>query len=288
MYTSPDEARSDVMLAGAVFVFGPIVIGLLLTTLPLTRLRPLAVLIALATPVLLTAVVPYWLVRHRRESWDSYGFGGSPGSGLVSGALVASPMVAAGAVSALVGGQPLTAALPLLGAGPGWLLAMAVRVVTWLGLAILAVFVTTKARDAFRPTYQTIPEVMLDIGKVLGIVVAVAGLLRLVLVGTFDSVIMPLGVAASVWMLYQRARGPSSTSRATLLTPTVLLAIGSFFITLSAAQLVAGVWTAALVAAVGLAMGVLREQRRSAWAVIGLAVVIALLTPLPVPLRLGM
>jgi hypothetical protein len=286
MYTSPDDARSDVMLAGAVFVFGPIVISLLLATIPLARIPFVGSGLQLATPVLLTALVPFLMVRYRRERWESYGFGGDVGGGLVAGAVLALPIVAAGLLVAVFQGRSPIAALPLLGVGPGWFFGTAVRVLTWVGLAVLAVYVTVKARDAFRADYRTLPEGILEIGRVLAIVVGVAGLLRLAVTGLVSSIVFPVGVAAMVWLLYRQVQGPSSTSRATLLAPTILLAVGSFFISFSAARLVEGIWTGALVAAVGLAMGVLLERRRSAWSVIGLALAIALLTPMPVPLRL--
>lgn len=288
MYTSPDDARSDLMLAAAVFVFGPVVLRLLFSTVPLTRIPVLGEAITVVTPIALTALVPYLLIRYRREPWQAYGFGGAIGGELAAGVLVGLPMVIAGLLGAVATGQSPMAALPLRGAGQLWLLGITARVLTWVGLALLATYVTVKARDAFRADFRSIPEGMVEIGRVLGAVLGVAALLRLAFSGLLSSVLLPLGVAGTVLLVYRQAKGPSSTSRATLLAPTVLLAVGSFFISLSAARLIEGIWTGAMVAAVGLAMGVLREQRRSAWAAIALALVIALLTPLPVPLRLGL
>lgn len=287
MYTSPDDARSDLMLAGAVFIFGPIVVGLLLATVPLGRIPLMGSALSLAVPAVLTILVPFLLVRYRRESWADYGFGAEVGQGAGTGIVIALPLVVAGLAVALLSGQPATAALPALAIGPAWALQMGVRLITWVGLAVLAVFVTVKARDAFRADYRTIPEAMVEIGRIVALVAAGASLLRLVTTQSIGSLILPLGVAGMGVLVYRGVKGPTSVSRAALLTPTVLLAIGSLFISFSAARLVEGIWTGALVAAVGLIMGVLREHRGSAWVVITLAVAIALFTPLPVPLRLG-
>lgn len=287
MYTSPDDARSDLMLAGAVFVFGPIVFSLLLTTIPLGRIPLLGWVLVVAIPALLTAVVPFLMVRYRGENWSAYGFGTDIGAGLASGLVLSLPIVAAGVIVAAIGGFSPIAAIPLLG-GPSWLLSMTVRVVTWVGLGILATYVTVKARDAFRADFRTVPESMVEIGRIIAIVVVVAGLLRLATTGGISSLVLPIGIAGTGYMTYRRVHGPSSTSRAAMLTPTILLALGSFFISFSAARLVEGIWAGAMAAAVGLVIGALRERRISAWAVIGLTLSIALLTPMPLPLRLGL
>src|SRR5690606_6192744 len=59
MYTSPDEARSDLFLAGAVYVFGGIVIALLLDILPLQRIPGVDIGLALVLPIVTTALVPH-------------------------------------------------------------------------------------------------------------------------------------------------------------------------------------------------------------------------------------
>lgn len=285
MYTSPEDDRSDLLLAGAVFVFGPVVVSLVLATVPLQRIPGAPAFLDLAVPLVATVVVPFLLLRYRRQPWGMLGFDAAVGKGLVAGLVAALPIVVAGVVAAALRGQPPTAALPL---ADGLSAGVLVRLVTWLGVAVLAVYVTVKARDAFRADFRTLPEAVVEIARVLAAVVVVASLLRLVITGgDLLSVILPLGVAGTVGLVHRNVRGPSSTSRATLLTPTVLLAVGSFFISFSAARLIDGVWAGAMAAAVGLTIGVLNESRGSAWTAIGLVAAIALLTPLPVPLRLA-
>lgn len=287
MYASPEDARSDLLLAAAVFVFGPVLLSLLLVVIPLTRIPGMSAVLPVVLPVLVTAAVPVAMMRYRGEGWASIGLG-TPRSGLGAGALLALPIVVASILSVVALGGVPTDALPALAfERPGWLLLVLTRLVTWLGLALLVAYVTTKARDAFRLDFSTIPEGMVRIGRILAIVVAVAAGLRLVVIGTLSSVVLPLGVALTVYLVWRGLRGPSSTGFAVLLTPTVLLAIGSFLLSFRLERLVESVWTGAMIAAIGLVMGALRESRRSAWPLVGLALVIALATTLPAPMRLG-
>ena len=287
MYVSPEDARSDLLLAGAVFVFGPIVLSLLLVVFPLTRIPGVSQALPLLVPALVTVAVPVALVRYRGERWSTFGFG-RPRSGLGAGALLAVPLVVASILSEVALGRAPTDAVPLAWAGqPAWLLVVLSRLVTWIGLAVLAAYVTTKARDAFRMDFSTIPEGMARIGRILAIVAAVAAGLRLVTTGAVSSLALPLAAALTVYLVWRGVKGPSSTGFAVLLTPTVLLAVGSFLLSFQPARLIESVWTGAMIAGLGLAMGALRESRGSAWPLIGLALVIALATIVPAPLRLG-
>lgn len=287
MYTTPDEDRSDLLLVGAVFVFGPILLSLLLTVLPLHRIPVVSELLRLAQPVLLTMLVPFLLVRYRRESWGDYRFS-SGFEGFGAGVLVALPVVAASLVWPLSMG-----ASPLVGVSivpqtldAGWVVGLIERVLIWSGLALLVVYSSTKARDAFRGEYRSVRDGMMEIGRILAVVVAAISLVRLLMTQSTFSVIMPLGLAAAAVLAYRAARGPSALPRPGLLAPTILLALGSVFIAFSWERIVNGIWTAAAVATAGLVMAVLAESRRSAWAAVGFALTLALLTDVPVPLRL--
>ena len=287
MYVSPEDARSDLLLAAAVFVFGPVLLSLLLTVIPLTRIPGVSQVLPVIVPALVTAAVPIAMMRYRGEGWATFGLGG-PRTGLGWGALLALPIVVASILSVVALGLAPTNALPAARVGQaGWLLTVLSRLATWLGLAILTAYVTTKARDAFRMDFSTIPENMLRIARILAIVVAVAAGLRLATTLAVSSIALPLGVALTVYLVWRSVQGPTSTGFAVLLAPTVLLAVGSFLLSFQAARLIEGVWTGAMIAGLGLAMGVIRESRGSAWPLIGMALVIALATTLPAPLRLG-
>lgn len=289
MYVSPEDARSDLLLAGAVFIFGPIVLTLLLTIVPLTRLPGVGEVMSILTPVLLTIAVPVALVRYRGESWADFGL--APGrAGLGAGAVLAAPIVLASLLSATVSGNPLgglpVVTLPTLGLDG--VLTLTARVVTWFGLALLATYVATKAREAFRSDVTTVPEGMARIGRVVAIVAGAAALLRFATSGTIASLLLPAGVAVTVYLVWRGVNRPTATGLAVLLAPTVLLALGSFFISFSLTRLIEGAWTGALVAALGLAMAGTKESRGNAWPAVALAVVVALATTVPAPLRLGL
>jgi hypothetical protein len=157
------------------------------------------------------------------------------------------------------------------------------RLAQWVGLVGLSVYATVKARDAFRLDPKTLREAVIEIGRVLAIVAAVAAVLLLVTgAGSpLELFLPPLGVAASVWLGLQRLRGPSSTSRSVLLTPTVLLALGVFTLSFNALAFVQGAYNAALFGGVGLLVGLCMEGRRSGIAALVLALAIALLSPFP-------
>ena len=295
MYVSPDDARSDLLLAGAVFVFGPVLLRLLLQIVPFDRIPGVSQILPIVVPALVTVAVPVALVRYRGEAWSSLGFGSSK-DGLGKGALLALPIVVASVIAAAVGGLSPRGALPAtMVTQPGLFLPLLSRLVIWVGLAVLAAYVTTKARDAFRMDFSTIPEGMARISRVLAMVVGVAALIRFVPALNFplglpvdiSSLALPLGVAATVYLVWRGVQGPSSTGFAVLLTPTVLLAVGSFILSFQPALLIDSVWTGAMIAGLGLAMGALRESRGTAWPLIGMALVIALATTMPVPLRIG-
>lgn len=283
-YTSPDEARSDLFLSAAVYLFGPLVLGLVLRIIPLDRIPGVGVALQIALPLVTTVLVPYLLIRYRKESLKDYAPSGGRNAFTV-GLLLAVPIVVAALLAALLEQNPLEAALPVLQiAQPGGdgALFIAVRLALWLGLAGLAAYATVKARDAFRTDPQTIRDGTLEIGRVVGIIAVVTVLLLLIATPAdlANLVLVPLGVAAAVLLGLRQLRGPSATSRATLLTPVILLAIGPFLLSFNALRFVQGLYAAALLGGIGLLIGMLQETRHSAYGAIGLALALALASPL--------
>lgn len=290
MYEDPEEARSDLLLAGAVFVFGPILLTLLLSIVPLLRVPGAAVVLSLAIPLLLTVAVPVSLARWRGDGPAAFGLTGDR-SDLIVGVLFALPAVAMSLAAGVLAGGSLLSGLPVAGlAAPSGnvVLGLLARLLTWLGLAVLVLFAARKAGAAFRSETTSVPAGMARIGGIIAAVLFIAAGLRLLLTGLPSSLMLPLGVAGSVYLIWRGVRRPTATGFAVLLAPTVLLALGSFFLTLSPTRLVEGVWSAALVAALGLGMVALRESRPTAWAAVGLAATVALFTSVPLPLRLGL
>jgi hypothetical protein len=278
MYTSTEEARSDLVLAGAAYLFGPLLLAFLLGWVPGIQ-QPLLVL----QPLIVTLLVPLLLIRYRRESLAAYGLNRASSAAVALGIAAAVPVVVAVWVSDLLGGG-LFGIPEAFGVAPG--LVMAHRLAVWVGLAGLVVYATVKARDAFQGTPRTLREAIHEVGRVLAIVaVAATVLLLLGLLArgqrpVIDLLLLPLGVGGTALLAARTVRGPSVSRRAVLVVPLVLLALRPFVLTFDAIAFVQGVWHASLLGAVGLAMAVLLESRGSAWGPLTLGFVLAVVTGL--------
>lgn len=290
MYTSTEDARSDLFLSGAVFVIGPAVFDILRSLLPVDRIPGVTVLLILLIPVATTALVPYLLMRYRGESFGQYGYGAGLPPNFGVGLLLALPLVAASVLTALiVSGDPV-AGIGLVALVSGEPLVLLARLLTWVGLGFLAVYTTVKARDAFRSDYRTVRDETIGLGRILAVVAAVAISIALLFtapgsggLGRGAQVfallgLLPLGVAASVALVLWLIRGPSATSRATMLTPVVIMALGPLQLSFNLQALALTVRQAVVYAGIGLVIAALQESRRSAVATLGLTLAVALLT----------
>lgn len=288
MYTSTEDARSDLFLAGGVYVIGPGAIAILTQILRLDRVPGVPTVLALVLPFVTTALVPLLLMRYRRESFGQYGFGAGLPPNFGVGLLLASPIIVMSVLIALlVGGNPLPGLVGVSQLIVGDVLGLVTRLLQWLGLGFLAVYATVKARDAFRSDVRTVRDETVRLGRILAAVTAVAlsiALLfalpgeQLLLESLAVIVLLPPGVAGSVLLMLRSLRGPSATSTATLLTPVVLLALGPFQLAFNLEDIATSVLYSALYAAIGLIIAALQESRRSALAAMGLTLAIALFT----------
>jgi len=278
MYTSPEEARSDLFLSAAVYLIGPLLLNIVLGVIPLGRIPGVAEVLLVAQPLIVTALTPLLLIRYRGEKLSEYGLSAATLPRLAPGALLALPVVAVSVLGGALDGE-LLATLPVLGQGPGGFTSVAYRLAYWLGLTFLAAYATVKARDAFFSDARSVSDGVQQIGKVLAIigVVATALLLAAGFVA-WTLVVVPLGVAASVVLFLRGLKRPAGTTRAVLLTPVILLAMGPFGLTLQARALVVGIWAAAVAAAIGLVIGGLQETRSTVMPALGLGLVLALAT----------
>ncbi|HWH33052.1 MAG TPA: hypothetical protein VNU01_10310 [Egibacteraceae bacterium] len=201
MYSSPDDARSDLFLAGAVFLFGPLVVQILLDIAPLPDFEPLFVLVDVAVPIAVTVLAPYLLIRYRKEPLGAYGFSGVQTQNLALGALLGLPLAIASVLALLVRFGPETAnplALTTVGGAP----MIATRLAHAIGRCLLAVYVTVKARDAFRQDYLAVREGLRDIGR--WVVIGSAGALLLL---TLSAVLRGQGIGLLVGVLTETKRG---------------------------------------------------------------------------------
>ena len=286
MYTSSEDDRSDLFLAAAVFVLGPELLGIIIGRIPIPEF--LVPLVRLIVVVLTTVALPLWLMRYRKQRLSHLGFDGKTAAA-GAGALVALPVVAAYVAAEFIGRSLVG------GPTPAWAIVRggdyvdaAVSVIAGLCVAFVAIYVTVKARTAFRADPAYIKPTMQHLGKFAAIAGGIAVFLLVVtsavqggiVAAGSEFLLAPLGVAAAGWLTYRSTRGSQLTSRATLLTPMILLAIGSIAIFDDALIVVLGLWYAALLAGIGLVVGALLENHRSAWAPMGFGAVVALLTPL--------
>lgn len=295
-YTDPEEARSDLFLSGAVYVFGPQLVQGLFGLIPGLLSNAVVVgVLAVVVPLLTTAVVPVLLARYRGDSLADFGWGVDTQVGIRLGLLLAVPFAVAVALSPVIATLLNPSALPVVPStlpallvGVGGLAGPLGNVATWFGLAVLAVYATVKAREAFRADYRSVEGTATEIGRVLAIAGGVATiLLLLTLGGTLPPaglVLLPVAAAVAGGLVVRGLRGPATVSRAAVLTPTVLLAVRPLFGNLfglfgNAAGFVSGVWEAALYGAIGLLIGLQLEARRTAMGALVVAVVFALLVP---------
>jgi hypothetical protein len=286
VYTSPDEARSDLFLSGGFYIFSDVILGFLLRVIPLDRIPGVGIVITLALPLVSTVLVPFLLIRYRKERIADFGWDRSTGA-LALGAVIALPIVALSVAAAAAHGPGTGLGMPAVDValGGSWLLALA-RLVQTVGLVLLGVYCAVKARDAFRSEPQYLPRAYRDIAKILAIIAAVTTVLLALstmttggnLLTLLDVVLPPLGVAAAAWLAYRRLSGSQLTTRAVLLTPVILFAVGRGLFSLDARGFVQGLWRGAMYAGLGLIVGALLESRRSALGPIGLALVVGLLT----------
>lgn len=291
MYTSTEDARSDLFLSGAVFLFGGIIVQAILAIIPLDRIPGVRLPLVVVLPLVTTVLVPFLLIRYRKEPWSMYGLAGFSGRVFGLGVALALPIVLAGVALALLAQVPPLAAVPLAGADHlAGVETVLVRTTRWLGYVLLAAYGTVKARDAFRGTPQVMYTGARQIAGILGVAVAVAGVLLLVsraargqltgdLIGSAELLLLPLGVASAVVVVLGSVRGAGTVTRPTLVTPAVLMGMAAIRgLAFDAVAFVTTIYLVGLLALLGLVIGMLQESRQTAWGAVGLGLAIGALT----------
>jgi hypothetical protein len=287
-YTSPDEARSDLFLSGAAYLFGGTLLAIVFNLTRITAIPGVGLVLAFAVPILTTVLVPVLLMRYRGESMRDIGLGGGGDGSVVPGLVVGLPLVAAAAGASLLAGRPVGENLPLLNlGGPAGALELVAGLIRWMGLLFLALYGTVKARDAFRGEALALDEAVVRIGRFVGIAGGVAIVLIILSLfarlGSGDVLALlsyPIGLTLAVALALRVVAGSATTTMPTVLTPVVLLALGPFGISFNAAAFVFGVYGGALYAAVGLLVAILVERTRRGGGVLALALVIGVATQL--------
>lgn len=289
MYLAPDDAKTDVILAAATAVLGVTLRGFV-TTLPFYPRPGLATaLLDLAWVVVLTALVPVLLARHRGDGAAGFGFtGASVATSVRDGLLLALPAAVIGLGGPLLIGSPpgeallgriaarspVTACFDLL-CGVGWVVLAAG------GVLILYGFLAVRARDGFpRSPDLALTQLTRTVGLGAVGVAAVAGLMRSLIQWSGTAfllvVLNVLGLAAIMLLVDRLAPARLLVPRTTVVAPLIVLVVANVFAAggLFRGDLLGALYTAALGAGVVLAIAVLAQTRRGIALAIPLVLVV--------------
>lgn len=296
MWMSPEDARSDFVLAAAAALLGSLAVGLL-EALPF---YPdvgtfLGSLLYIAWIFVLTALVPLLLVRYRDQGITGIGLSGGR-SGMLQGLVVALPILAVGYLRGLPDDGVVRAALgrfdgslvgsPVVGengaafAGVDLLLNVLFVVVLAVSGLVFYGFLVTRARDAFRANDLPLVEGLRTFGMAAAAAAFLLGLLVVVAGATgFVAVLLHvLGLVLAVLLADRLVAAGQQTTRATLLAPALVallaqvLAFGGLF----RGDLLLGLFHGVLSAGLVVVAAALIETRRYGWAIVPIAVATAI------------
>jgi hypothetical protein len=275
-----DEARSDVALAVAALVFGPLLLGGLRggSGTP-------GVLLDLAVVLALTAVVPLLLIRSRSAGLAGGGAARTlaldgPPRAIAGGLPLALPVAAAGTVAMITAGTSPGAAL--LGRLSGAPLQIAQVLALSVGTLILAVFLARRGAEAFpRSPEWALRRLLRTLGMGAAALALVAGLLRVPLgADPLRVTVNALALAAMVLLADRLLGARQAVPRLALLLPAGLV----LYLHLTAFGFSVGLQAGALAAGTITVMGALALSSRGTWPVVPLAIAVHLwptcLTPL--------
>lgn len=287
MWTDPEEARSDFILAAAAALFGPLLLTFLQNLLQPLFLGTPGNLFSLALFFAYTGLVPLLLARYRGQGIEAFGLDDGR-EGIVPGLLMALPIVAVAiGLGLALSGSVVDAVLGTLSgllAGPATFLTTLLRAVVFsVSVVLLYTFLTTKARHAFARNEVQQVEMLRTFGIGAAGAGFLAGLLLLVRGGSLLRILLEALTLVAVVLVADRfVAANGRTTRATVLAPAIVALIvkvrlfgGDFVFSLRGALLSAGLV---------IVVAVVLETRRYAWAALPVLVATVLWpTPL-VPL----
>ncbi len=287
MWMSTEDARSDVILAGATAVFGVSLIRFV-QRLPFYPSGGIVgTVLNLGWLFALTGLVPYLLTRHRKLGADSYGLD-TGRQGLTAGLVLAVPIVVAGFLRGLpVRGSVWQAALgrfsPLVAGDPtvggelasasglvlDALVAVALVVLLAVGALLLYSFLTVRGRDAFARHDLSATEAIRTFGMGSAAAALLFGLLRSLGsdVGVLGVLINVAALVVVVLLADRLVPAPAQTTRSAILTPLVVAVLMALLPALRG-DLLFGLYVGSLAAGLVAVIAALIEGRAFAWAVI--------------------
>lgn len=276
MWTNPEEARSDFILAAAAAIFGPLLLRLLAPFgLGAVQSRgPVAGALFGLVAFGFTGLVPLLLARYRGGGLAAFGLD-TPRTSMAAGLLAAVPLVLVGMLKWWVPTRSIPQALAGIFApviddpfGLGFVALGALAL--FVGSVLLFTFLTVKARDGFARVELTQLQMLRTFGLAAAGASALIGLLlvptgRIALGVAF---LEPLALAAVVLLADRLVQPRVTTSRATIFGPAIVALLlqlelfGGAFLT----SLREGLLAAGLIVVVA----VLVETPKAAWAAVPL------------------
>lgn len=316
MFMSPEDARSDFVLAAATTLFGGVVASLIVALPLYPRHGVVGEILSLVWLFALTGLVPYLLVRYREMGFDGFGLDQDRGA-VVPGLIVALPVVVLGVVRTLGFGEsrgldavldgpsvPLTSALlgrlsggafgdPTVGPDPSaadaltdFIFRIASVALLFVGIVLLFTFLTTRARDGFRRTELPLVEGLRTFGMATAGLALLFGVLSAVRPGvTLLNALFNAGALVAMILLVDRfVTKRTTTSRATLLAPAV---VALLIHVVGGGDLLFNLYAGVMAAGAAIVLAVLVETRTHAWAAVPVAVAMALYPTCLSPLAFG-
>ena len=284
MYIASEDARTDVILAGATTVFGSAVWSFV-ASLPL---YPQGALVGGFLDVLwilaLTALVPVLLARHRGDGAAALGLSGPSGRWPL-GLLYLVPVGLLGLGIELLLGRELVPALLGRLAGPAGtgsptvlLLTVAQIAALTVGALVLVGFLAVRGREAYPGSPLTpLTGLVRTVGLVAVIAAAVLGFVR-VLTGASGAVVALHVVALAAVLLVTERFVPRGVTppRTVVVTPLIVVLLAQLTATggIIFGDLASGLYATALALGATVAVAVLTQTTARAWAALPLLVAV--------------
>lgn len=308
VFIDADDAKTDVILATAVAVIGPTVVGFV-TQLPfLPRTGVLGAVLELVWLAVIVLLTPLWLARYRGDGAAAFGLRDTgthlrvagtedTAGGVGPAVLLAVPAALAGAVSLWLLGWPLGAvALGRIGmslrggADVGVVALTAVWVVLLsVGTLVLVGFLSVRSREGFPRSPDTeLTELVRTFGLGAVALALLTGLVRIVTGGPVALLTLNLAAMIAILLLTDRLVPTGiRVPRTTVVAPLVLVVVLQTFSAggLFGGGVLLGLHRGALAAGVVVAIAALAATRRGSGAAVALVVAAhwwpTCLSPLP-------
>jgi hypothetical protein len=307
VYLAPDDAKSDVILVGAVVVFGEAARGFV-AGLPLYPQRGLAALVlSLAWMVALTGLVPVLLARYRGDRGAAFGMGsggggtgagGAGAGGAAAGLVLALPVAVLGFVLATT--LTLDTSVALLGqwlrvdvtgvAGADAALGLLAWAILTVGTLLVVSFLGVRGREGYpRSPEASLTALVRSLGMGAAGVALVLGLVRAVTGASSLAVAVTSALAGAAVVLLADRLIPAGIvlPRTAVVAPVVVVAVANLFATggLFRGDLLGALYLVAMATPTIVAVAALAQTRRGAWAALPLVAAVhwwpTCLAPLP-------